>query len=75
MRHNRHASGQRNIFDERRKREIEPIVRTFSYSKEVKPLHEIVKVDDIVPGCPMTETGFLAVMNKQIKGLGIDAQL
>ncbi|MBI2233254.1 MAG: FAD-dependent oxidoreductase [Candidatus Aenigmarchaeota archaeon] len=68
-------SGQRNTFDERRSREIEPIVSTFSYSKEVKPLHEIVKVDDIVPGCPMTETGFLAVMNRQIKGLGIDAQL
>lgn len=68
-------SGQRNTFDERRTREIEPVVRTFGYSKEVRSLHEIVKVDDIVPGCPMTEAGFLAVLNKQMKGLGVDAQL
>ena len=68
-------SGQRNEFDEERKREIEPIVRTFDYSKDVRSLNKIVTVDDNVPGCPMSEAGFLAVLNRQIKEFGIDAQL
>src|SRR3990172_1849099 len=55
-------AGQRNEFDERRKREIEPIIITSAYSKNVVPLHEIVKVDDNVPGCPMIEAVFLNVL-------------
>jgi NAD-reducing hydrogenase small subunit len=68
-------SGQRNEFDERRKREIEPIIRAFDLSKNVMPVHEIVTVDDNVPGCPMTEAGFLNVLNKYLKEFGINAQL
>ena len=30
-------------------------------------LKEVVKVDDIVPGCPMTEEAFLKVLNKYLK--------
>lgn len=68
-------SGQRNTFDERRKREIEPIVRAFDYSKDVKPVHDVVKVDDTVPGCPMLESSFLNVLKKSFAEFGINAQL
>ncbi len=68
-------SGQRNEFDERRKREIEPVVNLFNYRKNVSPLHEIVSVDDNVPGCPMSEQVFLNVLNKYAKEFGFDAQL
>ncbi|MCX6816047.1 MAG: FAD-dependent oxidoreductase [Candidatus Aenigmarchaeota archaeon] len=68
-------SGQRNEFDDRRKREIDSIVKAFSYRENVVPLHEIVQVDDNVPGCPMLEATFFAVLNKYIKEFGIDAQL
>jgi thioredoxin reductase (NADPH) len=68
-------SGQRNEFDENRKREIDPIVKAFSYNTKVKPLREVVQVDDQVPGCPMMEASFLAVLNKTLKEFGIDAQL
>ncbi len=68
-------SGQRNEFDERRKREIQPIIRAFDMNKNVMALHELVKVDDTVPGCPMLEAAFLNVVNKYIKEFGVDAQL
>jgi len=68
-------AGQRNEFDDRRKREIEPIIITSAYRNDVVPLHEIVKVDDNVPGCPMIEAGFLNILNKYIKEFDIDAQL
>ncbi len=68
-------SGQRNEFDENRKREIDPIVKAFSYNTKVKPLREVVQVDDQVPGCPMMEASFLSVVNKTLKEFGIDAQL
>ncbi len=68
-------SGQRNTFDEERKCEIEPIIRTFDYNKKVMALHEVIQVDDNVPGCPMLESNFIAVVNKQLKEFGVNAQL
>lgn len=66
-------SGQRNEFDDRRKREIEPVIRAFDYKKSVSPVHDIVRVDDTVPGCPMIEAVFLNVINKYLKELDIHA--
>ncbi len=68
-------SGQRNEFDDRRKREIEQVVKSFGYSRNVKPVHEIVTVDDNVPGCPMSEALFLGLVDRYLKEFGIDAQL
>lgn len=68
-------SAQRNDFDEHRKTEINQIMVTFNLNRKVMPLHEVVTVDDNVPGCPMLETTFLAVLNKQLKEFGINAQL
>ncbi|MBI4182285.1 MAG: FAD-dependent oxidoreductase [Candidatus Aenigmarchaeota archaeon] len=67
-------SAQRNQFDEPKQREILPILRAFDYSKKVQPVHEVVPVDDQVPGCPMTEAGFLAVLRKHLAEAGIHAQ-
>ncbi|MBI4021402.1 MAG: FAD-dependent oxidoreductase [Candidatus Aenigmarchaeota archaeon] len=64
-------SAQRNQFDEPRTREIMPILRAFDYSKKVQPVHEVVPVDDQVPGCPMTEAGFLAVLKKHLVEAGV----
>lgn len=66
-------SGQRNNFDEARQKEIQPIIRAFDYSKNVRPLNLLVKVDDVVAGCPMTEAGFINILNKNLKELGFIA--
>ncbi len=60
-------SAQRNLFDPKRKQEIEFIVQRFHMSEKVCKLTDLVKVDDQVPGCPMTEEGFLKVLNKYLK--------
>lgn len=60
-------SGQRNQFDEIKKKEIEEIMIRFSYSKMVKRIPEVIQVDDIVPGCPMVETVFLTIFDKYFK--------
>jgi coenzyme F420-reducing hydrogenase gamma subunit len=39
----------------------------FDYSKEVKKLADIVKVDDEVNGCPMNAEVFLKIMDKYLK--------
>ena len=68
-------SAQRNDFSDKVKKEISFVVNTPSYRKNVVPIHEIVQVDDNVPGCPMSEQAFLNVLQKYAKEFGIDAQL
>ncbi|MFH1592081.1 MAG: hypothetical protein ABIB47_01805 [Candidatus Woesearchaeota archaeon] len=60
-------AAQRNLFDPKRKEEVEFLVERFHMLKKVETLKEIVKVDDQVPGCPMSEEGFLKVLNKYLK--------
>lgn len=64
-------SAQRNLFDEKTKKEIENIIIRFQYAKRVRKLSEIVAVDDQVPGCPMDEKTFLAVIYKYLREFGI----
>lgn len=52
-------SNQRNAFEKKEKDEIKPVVRKFGLRKNVSAVHDIVKVDDKVPGCPMDEKVFL----------------
>jgi sulfhydrogenase subunit delta len=54
----------RNFFDAQRTAEIQPVLRKFKYAKKVSPLSEYVKVDDTVPGCPMDEEKFIALIEK-----------
>jgi len=64
-------SNQRNFFDEKTKKEIEPILKKFKHREKVSPVSEIVSVDDFVPGCPMDENEFLRVLNKYLKEFGV----
>lgn len=64
-------SAQRMDFTEEQKKEIEFIISRFHYSKKIYALHELVKVDESVPGCPMDTDMFLKVLNKQLADFGV----
>jgi coenzyme F420-reducing hydrogenase gamma subunit len=64
-------SAQRNMFDEKLKQEIKPIVEHFKLNEKAVPLKEVVQVDDNVPGCPMNEQIFLQVVTKYLKEFGV----
>lgn len=46
---------------------IKRYLEDFDYSDKVKKLDEVIKVDDAVPGCPMGEKQFLAMLTKYLK--------
>ena len=64
-------SNHRNFFDEARMEEIRPIMDKFGHRPTVSPLHEIIQVDDNVPGCPILEKPFIDVMMKYLKEFGV----
>jgi len=64
-------SGQRNNFSDALKAEISPYLEQYKQSKKVFALHELVTVDDSVPGCPMVESEFLKVVDKYLKFFNI----
>lgn len=64
-------SSQRNLFDQKTKEEINPILIRFQYAQTVKKLSEVVQVDDQVQGCPMDENIFLQILNKYLKEFNI----
>src|SRR5215204_4552614 len=43
----------------------------FDYGKEVKSLNEVIRVDDMVRGCPMKVPAFLQTLNKYLELFGI----
>jgi len=59
-------SNQRNFFSRENLDEIKPILDRFQYKEKVLKVSDVVKVDESVPGCPMSETAFLQLMNKYI---------
>ncbi|HLC65686.1 MAG TPA: hypothetical protein VJI46_06205 [Candidatus Nanoarchaeia archaeon] len=64
-------SAQRNLFDEEKKKEIAFLLERFKLAEKVVPLSEVVKVDAQVPGCPMSENDFLAMLESCLKEFGI----
>jgi coenzyme F420-reducing hydrogenase gamma subunit len=64
-------SAQRNNFDPAKKKEIEPILMRFKYAPMVRRVSDVVKVDAVVPGCPMDETTFLKIVTSALKEFGI----
>lgn len=60
-------SSQRNLFDEKTKAEIAPIMLRFQYADKVQKLSDLVAVDDLIQGCPMNEQVFLDILNKYLK--------
>ncbi len=64
-------AGHRNTFDEEAKASIQYLLDRYGYEKEVLPIDKVVQVDDKVPGCPMVEATFLAVLTKYLVEFGI----
>jgi sulfhydrogenase subunit delta len=61
----------RNYFDEQTRKEIEPVLKRFKHREKVSGISEIVKVDAIVPGCPILDSKFIEVMEKYMKEFGV----
>ena len=64
-------SGQRNTFDEKTQKEIAPILLRFTYASMVKKIADVIRIDAVVPGCPMDENIFLKVINTYLSEFGI----
>jgi sulfhydrogenase subunit delta len=64
-------SAQRNLFDEKTRAEITPILEKFKYTDKVMKLNEVVKVDAEVPGCPMETDKFIKLLNQLFEEFGI----
>ena len=64
-------SNHRNFFDTKTLEEIKPILAKFGHRPKVSGLDEIVKVDAIVPGCPIVESAFVDLMDKYLKEFGV----
>ncbi|MBU0530111.1 MAG: hypothetical protein ABIH52_02845 [Candidatus Aenigmatarchaeota archaeon] len=65
-------SNHRNFFDEKKMKEIQPMLDKFGLNKTVEPLHKFVKVDDSVPGCPMIDKVFVEKMYKYFSQSGLN---
>lgn len=60
-------SASRNDFiDEELTEKIKWYMDHFDYSKKVRKLDEVISVDDMVNGCPMNPTFFIAAVNKYL---------
>jgi len=64
-------SGQRNDFDDEKKKRIEPLIKLWNLNEKVFKLSDLIQVDDEVDGCPMSEEKFLEVVNKYLKEFGV----
>jgi len=57
-------SSYRNFFNAKLKKEISSKVK---FQREnIQPIKDFIKVDDIVPGCPILEESFLSILDKYI---------
>jgi len=65
-------AGQRNLFDNAKKAEIEALLVRFAYAPMVRKVSDIVPIDGQVPGCPMSEEGFLRVLHGYLTEFGIE---
>jgi len=52
-------SGQRNAFDEKQKEQIQEHLEIYDFLPKALALKEIVRVDDEIPGCPISEEIFI----------------
>lgn len=60
-------SGVRNEFSKEVIEKYKDLYETFEYSEKVQPLHELVKVDDKITGCPMSGEEFVEKLNGYLK--------
>lgn len=60
-------AGQRNMFDEKTRQEVQFLVERFHQLPKVLKVSEVVKTDYDVPGCPMMKGKFVETMNTLLK--------
>jgi len=61
-------SASRNQFtDEQINERIKWYMSNFNYNQKVRKLGDVIKVDDMVQGCPMNVQSFMAVLSKYLK--------
>ncbi len=60
-------SNQRNSFSEEKRHEIALLIKKLHQLKEISPLKRFVKVDDEIPGCPVSETDLMNKIDGYIK--------
>jgi coenzyme F420-reducing hydrogenase gamma subunit len=64
-------AAQRNLFDDRQKKEIAFLIARFDQTEKVRSIKEIVAVDDEIPGCPMEEDVFLKTLDRYLQEFGV----
>lgn len=62
-------SGQRNNFDEEKQAEIQEHLEKYNFLPKALPLKDVVKVDENIPGCPISEEKFVEIFEKSLNGL------
>jgi len=60
----------RNNFDEKKMKEIAPILKKFGHLPKVEPVVAFIKADSQVPGCPMSDKLFLMELDKYLAKFG-----
>lgn len=59
-------SGQRNTFTPEQKEEIREHLEMYGFLPQALALKEVVKVDDEIPGCPVSEEIFVKTFEKYL---------
>jgi len=59
-------SGQRNNFSARQKENIQEDLEKFKFLPKCLALKEVVKVDDEISGCPITQEEFIKIFEKYL---------
>ncbi len=57
---------QRNSFNEKQLKNISGQLEKFDFLPTCKAVKEVVKLDDEIPGCPISKEGFIEVFEKYI---------
>lgn len=64
-------SAQRNNFTKEQMERIQPFLKLHRLNEKVEPVKKFVTVDAEVPGCPMDEKTFLAILDRYCAEFGI----
>ncbi len=64
-------AGQRNSFTKEQMEKIKPFLKLHGLNEKVEPVKKFVKVDAELPGCPMDEKMFLAVLDRYMDQFGL----
>lgn len=62
-----YPSNQRNKFDKKKQKQIQPLIKKFHQNKTIEPLSKFVKVDDEINGCPVPEQDLINKIDGYLK--------